>query len=158
MTRIHFKNGLPSTQKIKLNFYNKTGLRLQFVAELNLSRLISDNKEIVNQLSADAEKYEEFKNQSLHVSEIDREKINHISYFEIRVNKFHPVEFSVKENMISLVYGIGQDYFPTSLIRALIDLGGEFVDWGDTQIDKEAKRWKKLRRWEDYSWYNRPKK
>lgn len=91
-----------------------------------------------------------------------KSKINQLSHFQFFIAryKFYGIDFHVKGNAIELEYGIGCFYFPVSLNKTFYDLGGRFVDFNNQEVEnwKIPKSWGKLKHWDDYKWYNRPRR
>lgn len=163
MSRIHFENGLPTVGEIQEQFKKQTGLNFSITANLNLLELPLNNKDVVEKLNEDIGKYEDFERKEFGDIKKMREeskKINYISCFQLYNYRFYGIDFHVEGNAIEMLYGVGRFYFPTSLNKCLFDLGGRFVDT-DNQPTKGwewTKVWKKLKHWDDYKWYNRPRK
>jgi hypothetical protein len=70
---------------------------------------------------------------------------------------FYEVDFHVKGNTVELESFVGQEnYGIISLVKAFIDLGGRFEREGREEIYPDE--WKKLKKWHEYKWYNKPGK
>lgn len=164
MSRIHFKNGIPSMLEIQTQFKKQTGLYLWVKADLNLLELPCDNKDAVEALKTDIHKYEEFIKKGfegdLEMLRKESQQINHLSNFQLYNSQFYGIDFHVEENTIEMLYGALCFYFPTSINKSLFDLGGRFVDSNNapTKGWESHKIWKKLKHWDEYKWYNRPRK
>lgn len=158
ISRIKFENGIPPMEEIRKQFKKQTGEELYIKAQLNLLKLSTDNREILEHLNEDLDRYEKYKEGgfSEDINEIIDygKKINHIDHFEFISSSFTPVDFTIKENTIELGYGLGRNYFPNSLNKVFIDLGGKFVDSDWSMPEK----WNKFKHWKDYKWFNRPRK
>lgn len=162
--RIYFKNGIPELEEIRIKFKTQTGLSIWVGIDLNLVSLTSNSKEIINRLNDDIDKYDNFQKKNLNVfgeaflNEI--KKINHIISLQFRTNYFSGIDYIIIENTIELEYGFGYSYFPQSLCKILIELGGIFVYKNNKPIEDwtPPKSWKKLKKWSEYKWFNRPRK
>lgn len=63
---------------------------------------------------------------------------------------------SMHEHVIEVSMYHNQYYAVASLIKSLVDLGGVYQWAGKEQ--QLPKSWRKLKPWQDYKWYNRPRK
>ncbi|MEO0472501.1 MAG: hypothetical protein AAF206_22960 [Bacteroidota bacterium] len=83
-----------------------------------------------------------------------------VPHFTVAHQKgFGTVDVEIANSVLSLKWE-QQYYFPISLCKSLADLGGVgSSDQNGPDPDWEIpKRWKKLRAWDSYRWYNRPAK
>ncbi len=94
-----------------------------------------------------------------HFRDETQKKLNQFSYVagvQLNIEGFYKVDFWVNENVITLESYINEKkYGITSLVKALIDLGGRF---DDDLAEIYPEEWKQLKKWHEYKWYNRPKK
>lgn len=129
-SRVHFEHGLPTVEKIKTQVKKQTGLYLYVIEFLDSF----ERKPVLDELP-------------------------HLQFF-IYDAKFSGIDFYIEDDTIRLEYGIGCYYFPTSLEKIFYDLGGKFVDFDNQEIKdwKSPKFWEKLKHWDDYKWYNRPRR
>lgn len=161
---LYFENGLPTMKQIQVQFKKQTGLYIGITADLNLLELPQNDKEIVEKLSQDIGKYEDFEekyfNTDLDIKWEENEKINRILNFQFYNSRFYGIDFHTKGNTIEMLFGIGRVYFISSLHKVLFDLGGRFVDTENKPIRgwENRRQWKRLKHWNDYKWYNRPLK
>ncbi len=167
VSRMYFENGLPSLKTIQNQFKQQTGLHLSVVADLYLNEFPSSSKEIVHLLNKDIEAYQKYEESindedenNLEHENIDLEKLNYILGINFYLSDFYQIDVFIEGHTIGLYFSLNQVYFPLSLSKVLYDLGGRYVD--DEGNPSEGwynpKRWKKLKHWEDYKWYNRPRK
>lgn len=80
--------------------------------------------------------------------------------YRFHVPHFSDIEYYAEENTIEILYGVAAYYYPTSLNKCFHDLGGRFVDSKNKPIKgwEWPKTWKKLKHWDEYKWYNTPKR
>ncbi|UOQ71747.1 hypothetical protein [Hymenobacter cellulosilyticus] len=71
---------------------------------------------------------------------------------------FYAIEFTSTKDTIEVYQYSDQEYAVDSLLRVLVDLGGIYLGFASETPQSPPRRWRKLKRWEDYRWYNRPKK
>ncbi|MEM9673237.1 MAG: hypothetical protein AAF992_11615 [Bacteroidota bacterium] len=91
------------------------------------------------------------------------ERLNKIGYLSFYNDIFYPIMADLKDKLIRLHYFVGQSYFPLSLEKTLLQLGGRFNTYNDNKTAQEYLRKKqhklnRLRRWSEYYWFNRPRK
>lgn len=164
ISRLHFEKGLPSVKQIKGQFKKQTGLDIWIKAYVTLLELPLSNKDVVEKLNQDISKYEEFRKKKFDYNweEIRKEsqKINYISNFQFYNIQFYGIDFHIEGKTIEMEYEVDCYYFTTSLNKTLFDLGGRFVtqENAPTKGWESPKSWKKLKYWDDYKWYNRPRK
>lgn len=163
LSRIYFEKGLPSVDDIRKQFQIQTGLHIQIIADINLLELPVNNRQVVERLTRDIDKYEEFNNKKIggwNNMREERQKINHIGHFQFYHFQFYGIDFLIQEQTIEMEYGIGCYYFPSSLNKSLFDLRGRFVDQHNEPTTgwESTKEWKKLRHWDDYKWYRKPRR
>ena len=168
VANFYFKEGLPKVTEIQEKFYALTGLRVYLNVGLNLVDFPISEREVVHKLHRDFEEWEksfdppsDFKNQQQ-----KRAKLNSMEGIFFSCYDFGTigVEYQTKHN-ITFEYGINESgsYFSESLIKTMHELGGrDFVDsnmWQEEHIEEHhlepylphEKRWKKLKKWEEYS-------
>jgi len=81
-------------------------------------------------------------------------KLNHLGSFLFHIPELYDVDIKVEDDVIEIESYAGQYYSVVSLKKSLIDLGGKFLD---AEVNY-PKQWKKLKKWDAYQWYNRPRK
>jgi len=170
ISKVYFEKGLPSVEEIRQQFQKQTGLDIYIRSDLNLLELPLNNKNVVEQLHKDIDKYEALTTEKIVSQKFENrleemKKINHIgNFFQFYHPSFYGITFQIEKNTIILRIGVGLQgvtsfYFLHSLEKSLFDLGGVFIGIvGKEPINYSPKIWKKLKPWRDYKWYNRPKK
>ncbi|MFN8346785.1 MAG: hypothetical protein U0X91_17420 [Spirosomataceae bacterium] len=169
---IKFDSGIPPFSEIKSQFKTQTGLHLTISADVNFPLLL--NKiEIHKALGMDSEKvttilkefevYKENASKNYEMLAYKRDEANkklaslfYIKSFAFDIINFYQIDVSVDGNCLCFEFGGNQYYAIQSLFKSLIDLGGSFED--SESLDFYQKRWKKLKPWDEYKWYNRPAK
>ncbi len=161
--KLYFENGIPSMADVRIQFEKQTGLNLGITVGVNLLTLTTDSRTLIEKASEDIDRYEHFlKNEmkgSLERISERMQKINYIDGFQFHCYGFPSIDFLIDDQTIALSYLRGRFYFPTSLNKCLFDLGGKFLELnGELMDDLELLqgRWKRLKHWEKYKWYNRP--
>ncbi|TCI92201.1 hypothetical protein [Tenacibaculum sp. M341] len=164
ISRISFHKKLPSVEQIQKQFKKQTGLDIWLKADITLLELPLDGKSTIEKLSQDTKKYDDFKkkkfNQEWETIKDESNKINHINSFQFYNNLFYEINFYITEKIIEIEFDANRNYFAISLNKTLFDLGGEFVNDKNEPIKNNTtiNQWKKLKHWNNYKWYNRPKK
>ena len=163
LSEIYFQEGIPKFEEIKTKFNEYTGLDLTMLGYINLIELTNNERKIINFLNRDIDKVEKIIDESKNIIELRESlnKTNNLGPFRLYALDFSPLEFEGKT--IRLLYGLGRHYFPKSLIRTLIDLGGipkSFNEKDDQEdyLEKRKNELKRLKKWGEYKWYNRPRK
>lgn len=182
LAEIEFKEGIPSFQAISQQYRLQTGLDIELVATIHLATdkfagILQDSSTLLSILQADAvavadidaqykveltplistghyektAKVRDKKNES-------KKHLSHISNIEVVVNygTFYPIQMYVYDQTVVVEMCYNQYYAVASLIKSLINLGGIYQS-GDKELAL-PKSWRKLKQWQDYKWYNRPKK
>jgi hypothetical protein len=85
-------------------------------------------------------------------------KLNHISRVWFEIEDFYGVDFTVKENVITLETYPSRYYGISSLMKVLVDLGGSWKKDDANSDNTYPEQWMKLRKWTHYQWHDRPKK
>ncbi|UOQ52494.1 UvrB/UvrC motif-containing protein [Hymenobacter cellulosivorans] len=91
---------------------------------------------------------------------------NHIQNMELEVcspagswyGPFYSIEFTARPDAVTVYQYLDQEYAVNSLLKVLVDLGGEYLGFTSKTPQNPPKQWSKLKQWKDYRWYNRPKK
>lgn len=150
--------------EVRTQFHKQTGLNLWIIADLHLQDIPTDNFSALAQINKDLSAYRQIKKE---VNKRDRasyrsslNRLNHMGYLHFYNDLFYPLEFTVKDSTIELLYGIGRFYFPISLNKVLYDLGGQFIRVNETAttVWEPPRSWRRLRPWHEYKWYNRPRR
>lgn len=169
---IQFDSGIPPFSEIKSQFKAQTGLDLHISASVNFPFLLNMT-EIHKALGKDSEKvatilqekeiYQENNPKDYEMLAYKRDEANkkldslfYIKYFTFEVVNFYQIDVYVDGNCLCFACDGNQYYTIQSLFKSLIDLGGAFEASQDLALYQ--KQWKKLKPWEEYKWYNRPKK
>lgn len=165
--KIHFQEGIPDLAKIRQHFLEQTGYELWVDANLNLTQLCSpieiskalqrDLSEVITIQKERKNFSQEFPANYEHQAKLRDElhRLNHISSLSFST-WFGSINFEVKDNCLIIESEVGQFYRVESLTKVLITLGGSFRN---EAILADAKRkWKKLKVWNEYKWFNRPRK
>ncbi|WP_028980947.1 hypothetical protein [Sporocytophaga myxococcoides] len=168
---IHFKNGAPSFKEIQSRFFDQTGLWMTISATLNINRIDQPYEQMISQIFHDAKQYSNLATEyralsdiyaRKHRKEVDemlqqiqekQENLNHIAEIRFSIVGFYEIEIDFGCEFIEILDRPGY-YGVNSLIKTLIDLGGEFED----DKKKYSEEWKGLKHWHSYKWYNRPRK
>lgn len=173
--KVIFEKELPSSADITTRYYAQTGLGLGLIANLQLQTIKTSATDVFNLLQQDAAAvarleherqafYQAHAGQYEEMARIrdqtkDRLKpLNYVVSVQFKIEGFYEVDFSVEGNEIEIEVYSGQGYGIESLLKVLIDLGGKF-NHPDRDINQNRlKTWKKLKKWDEYKWYNRPRK
>lgn len=180
--KIQFEKELPSFQSISQQYKRQTGLTIRLVAIVHLAtgevgELLRDSSTLFPALQADAAafatldaKYEAEKTPLISTNQYEKaavlrdrikqekERLNHIAEVLVMVGydlDFHLIEFYMEGQIITVNKYINQHYAVDSFIKSLVDLGGKCRFNGKDELPKS---WLNLKQWDDYKWYNRPKK
>jgi hypothetical protein len=182
---IRFPTALPAFATLQQHYYQQTGLRPRLVATVQLAAspasvpLLSTPADLTAQLQGDAAAVVAL--EARHAAEQDvlrqvrayeqvaaaRDQyqtalasLTHVSYVELMVEygNFYAIEFSVKELVVTVHQYAGQEYAVDSLLKVLVDLGGLYETGTSADAGARPPRWRKLKRWAEYRWYNRPRK
>lgn len=149
---IIFENGIPDFPTIRDKFKEQTGLPLNLVVDIDTTVLTHDTTYITKAIA---------ENNGLNSDDSNSQK-NTISLSNIRLETygFLSIDFMVKENIIWIQIDSNDGYVITSFRKVLFDLGGKVCDSeGNIYTDwKIPDSWKKLKKWADYSLFNRPKR
>lgn len=177
--KIEFKEVIPSFQSIADQFKQQTGLNIEIRAVIHLASgkfgdIFRDSTHLVRLLHADATAVENInklykaKISSLkatcHAEEAAairdraqdaRRQFNHIERLEIVIghSNFYPIEISVIDRTVIVNKYDNQHYAVNSFVKTLVDLGGIFLQKNEIQSSN-----RRLKKWYDYKWYNRPKR
>jgi hypothetical protein len=180
--KIEFKEGVPSFQTISQQYKRQTGLDIELVATIHLAAgefgaLLRHPSSLLSSLQADAAtvatidaQYEEEKARLISATRYEKAAVlrdktkgekavlNYISSVEIRVDygSFYPIPIAVRNKIVEVDMYHNQYYAVASLIKSLVDLGGIYRS-GD-EVQELPKSWRKLKQWQEYKWYNRPRK
>ena len=71
---------------------------------------------------------------------------------------FYEIEFEKKGNTLEISWMINQKYFRIALQKTLYILNNESFQKGKEVPKYLKKKFKTLKKWEEYRWYNRPQK
>jgi hypothetical protein len=173
-SRIKFEPAIPPFQKIQEQFLLQTGLKLELMAKLNLVHLSSNQKEIAALLYQDAVQAEAIWKKSVDYAVSNKRdefyselgKYNYLATADFYVAGHFVLPFDVEGTTIEFSYdGSYFFYIIVSLEKVFHDLGGHWVDDNNqlSGLDEKSwevihQKWRKLKKWKDYSWYNRPKR
>ncbi|WP_041258283.1 hypothetical protein [Fibrella aestuarina] len=165
-----FAQGLPTFKSIKQQFERQTGLTLDLKAIVHLPVLCS-LEEVNHVLGCDADKVTQL-SQELNVflqqhkyqeatllrnEQLQRlQHLTHVSELQFDIVKFYTVPIGIHDNTLSFTSTTTNEYGIDSLRSTLFELGGRGETGGSDQDYDPA--WRKLKRWEEYRWYNRPRK
>lgn len=161
---IFFIEKIPEWAIISEKFEELTGLKVWLELGVNLTRLSSDYGEIIQKLKSDYKEFNTLKSEDFkHGFEEYGKKTKKLNYiYQLKVNnpRFYSIDVNVREKCLELEYGIGSNYFAESLNKTLLELGGRFYDRNNNEIEYNCKniRWRKLKKWNEYKWFNRPRK
>jgi len=86
--------------------------------------------------------------------------LNHISKVEVVVGQgdFYSIGLLAHDHIVEVSSDTGQSYAVVSLIKSLVDLGGKCLEVNAKNPQTLPKSWRKLKQWQEYKWYNRPRK
>jgi len=164
VNEIYFMETVPNWNTISVKFEELTGLKIRIELGVHLVNLTSDYDEIIEGLKSDYEKFNSLKLQDFDYDheEYQKElrKLNYLYQLKINNPRFYSIDINIRDKCLELEYGIGSNYFIESLTRTLLELGGRFHDQKDEEIEYNRKdiRWRKLKKWSEYKWFNRPSK
>ena len=164
VSKIKFDEDIPSFEKIRKQFEKQTGLELFIRAIVSLNEIPQNSRTAIQMLLTDVDDYESYTDKNIKENWDGRaekiREINHIYEFQFWCLELDGMPFMVEKKVIELNYGVRSFYFPKSIEKCLIDLGGKFVDYFDeTEIEFDcSKEWKKLKPWNSYNFLNRPRK
>jgi hypothetical protein len=137
-------------------------------AQLNLTKVTSDPLEISTLLHRDIDAYNRLKQQVSELIRLQRyeeisqlrNQLTHLNYLQFSTPSFRPLTFDVKETMLEFYFSASDHnrYFLNSLLKSLVDLGGKRLDGNGQILNEYPSEWKKLKQWQQYRWYNRPKR
>jgi len=83
---------------------------------------------------------------------------NYIKSLSFYHRRFYEIEFDKKGNTLEILWMVNQNYFRIALQKTLFTLNNESLQ-KDKDVPKYLiKKFKKLKKWDKYSWYNRPRK
>jgi hypothetical protein len=176
---IRFATALPAFATLQRNYQQQTGLPLRVVATVEPGGmpLLSTPGDLTTWLQADAAAVVALDSPYAARQDALRQarayeqaaaardqyqaalaRLTHLSYLELVVGygDFYAIEFYVKGLVVTVHQYVGQTYAVDSLLKVLVDLGGLYETDGSA-VSVPA-RWQKLKRWDDYRWYNRPRK
>ncbi|MCR6640781.1 MAG: hypothetical protein NVV82_17750 [Sporocytophaga sp.] len=172
---IHFKNGTPSFKEIQSRFFDQTGLQMTISTTLNVNRIDQPYEQLISQVFQDAKQYSDLvteyrvlsdtyfekfrkeRKEMLQQIKEKQEKLNHIAEFRFSIAGFYEIKIDFGYEFIDILSCPGH-YGLNSLIKTLIDLGGEFDDDKYIGLKTYPEKWKKMKQWHSYKWYNRPRK
>jgi hypothetical protein len=169
--RIKFENSFPSLEEIRLQFFKQTGLSLRVTVEFNLDRINRSYLEMISLLYKDAKQVDHIQTelrQLINAEPQNYEKLaqmmdqtkrqlgmlNHLGPFLFHITELYDLDVKVEDNVIEIECNAGQYYGVISLKKSLIDLGGKLLN---SEVNY-PKRWERLKKWDEYAWYNRPRK
>jgi hypothetical protein len=182
---IRFTTALPAFATLQQHYYQQTGLRLRLVATVQPAAsqasvpLLSTPADLTAQLQGDAAAVVALEAHYAASQNVLRQarayeqaaaardqyqaalaRLTHVSYVELVVEygDFYAIEFSVKGLVVTVHQYAGQEYAVDSLLKVLVDLGGVYETGASADAVARPLRWRKLKRWADYRWYNRPRK
>jgi hypothetical protein len=167
---IQFDSGFPTVEEVQVQFDKQTGLYLQVLIEYHLNRLdltygemmslLSQDAPAVDQMQTDSRKLQQDQPTSYEerarVRDQHNRRLRTMSYLgdiKFVVSGFSEIDCRIAGKVITLEATSGKFYAIESLIKVLFDLGGKRADGAAMN----SKRWKRLKKWEKYKWYNRPR-
>lgn len=182
VAEIMFEKGVPSFQAISKQYKQQTGLTIEIVATIHLAtgefaKLMQDSSALLSVIQADAvavaaidAQYEAEIAPFISTSNFEqvakardlkneaKKRLNHISIIGVMVScsDFYPIQISIQVQTINVDMYHNQHYAVASFVKSLVDLGGKY-QWADEE-QALPKSWRKLKKWQDYRWYNRPRK
>ncbi len=150
--RFYFKEGLPTVKAIKEKFLEITGLRLNFEAYLHLDKLITDQDDIIDNLTT-----------------IDNSR----GFLQINTPYFSCADFSsislgdfIEKNSFHIECGIRAEsmYFWHALIKSILEIGGHTFKYHYYPYEKDLvvenyfepyhpyeRKWKRIKKWAEMS-------
>ncbi len=182
---IEFADKIPSFCDIQKKFERQTGLTIYLSAKLHIKNLHNTSSGIFQELLLDAEKVanqesqfwglkkqqrnelntttdwdERMAIQDKYYDDLERlckmGNLNHIYEVQFVVPGFYEIDFTIGDTILEIETNYTQSYAVYSLCKVLFDLGGYWKGQANYKIYPEY--WKKLKKWNEYRWYNRPKK
>ncbi|GAB3726372.1 hypothetical protein GCM10027594_08090 [Hymenobacter agri] len=182
LAEIRFDTGVPSFQSIREQYKRQTGLNIELVATIHLATgefadLLQEPSMLLSELQADADavaridaRYKAELAPLISIGHYEKaagvrdrkneakKHLNHISHIEVVVDygTFYPIQIYAHGKKVMVEMYHNHYYAVTSLIKTLVDLGGQY-GYAD-KVLALPKSWLKLKQWQDYRWYNRPRK
>lgn len=182
--RFYFKEGLPKVQAIKEKFQELTGLYLFIYMPIDIVNLHDayckgvsyDDRGVGYKLYRDQETAEQILRDSRdHGKVFDAQKnLNSLSGITFSCLDFHRIGLDyLEEKSFYLEYSIpnNNSYFSEVLMKTMLELGGRFYKYSSSPPKlghivedylepyyPHERRWKKLKKWKEYSDFERPKK
>ena len=180
VAKIEFTQGIPTLEVMSKQYLQQTGLVLKPVIAVHLAsgtsiEILHSREALLAALAADAAAVAEadaqynalLKTQKYEAAAVAREKaqiensrLNHIIRAELTVDfgYFYPIWLYTDGNTVIVNQEGAPGYAVTCFVKCLVDLGGHYLIVNEKQIQVLRKRWQRLKRWDEYSWYNRPRK
>jgi hypothetical protein len=170
-SRIKFDTSFPSLVEIQSQFFKQTGLNLWVTATLNVDQINLSYSEMIFLLYRDSPQVHHLQTEYNKAKQADPQnyeklaqvrdvtlkvlgKLNRLDEFQFQISQFYGLDFRIMNNVIEIESYVGQYYGIISLNKSLIDLDGKFLD----SEKGHPIKWKKLKKWDEYKWYNRPRK
>ena len=172
LTRFEFEESIPPLKIIKSTFKSISGLELSIIGSLSLKNLSSEIDTVTEAIVNDYHKVNEYYSELKMIDELPVEEMfkyqsqkdlikcedNYIERLSFYNSDFYEMSFNCDENSIEIMWMINQKYFRIALTKTLYLLNNKSF-----QKDKEVhnytkKEFKKLKKWNEYKWYNRPRK
>jgi len=172
LTRFEFEKSIPPFKVIKSTFENFAGLELSIIGNLSLKNVDSRVDSVTKTLVNDYDKVNEYYLEERMIDELPVEEMlnfepqktlvvnedNYIEYLSFYNKSFYEIEFETNENSIDILWMRNQKYFRIALEKTFYTLNDESFEKGKKGSNYIKKRFKKLKKWNDYKWYNRPGK
>lgn len=163
--RLYFRQGFPDIRDVKKKFHELTGLRLTFSTELSLNQLTHDEQEISYRMF-----HSGFGEQSSgNGNEFHKLGWQYFSckgFDHLYIGENAPIE--EKSFYLECSGATRSLYFFTALIKAMLELGGNVYRYNVSPPDPghvvddflepyhpHDREWKKVRKWEDMSAFER---
>jgi hypothetical protein len=174
--KLAFATSIPTLPEIQAAFFKLTGMPIHLTARLSLVSLTTNPATIalllqqdalsVSQLNDDFAEFcqihpQHYEQMAAYRDNVYKKKLsqfNHIADLQLTIPGFYDIDFTMIGHVVEIEWYVGQYYGIICLEKVLIDLGGDFLDSSPENADKYAERYRKLKPWHKYKWYNRPRK
>lgn len=172
LTRIEFENSIPSLKEIKTIFKRFTGFELSIIGHLSLKNIDSKIENVTEAIVNDYEKVKAHYDEKIKVDELPFEEIGNYTYQNTVIKNednyienlsfyhkdFYEIEFEKKGNSLEILWMANHKYFRIALQKTLYTLNNQRFEKNKPLPKSLINKFKKLKKWGEYRWYNRPRK
>ncbi len=172
LTAFEFEKPIPSFKVIRSTFADITGFQLSIIGHLSLENVDSRIEYVTKTMVDDYNKVEAYHSEQRMIHELPveemlkfkatktliRDEDNYIEYLSFYHRDFYEIEFEKRGNTIELLWMMRQKYFRIALEKTFYTLNDDSFQKDKVVPNYRKKQFKKLKKWDDYKWYNRPRK